>query len=109
MSPFLELYRYHPPSITSPLKRNTKIQVVEDHIENQQEVLKMLKDNLVMAQNRMKQQENQHRSEGEFEVGQCIFLRLQPYKQMSLKKKNKDTKLTSKYYTPTRFHKGSEV
>jgi hypothetical protein len=50
------LYGYHPPSITSPLKRNTKVQVVEEHIGNQQEVLKLLKDNLVMAQNRMKHQ-----------------------------------------------------
>jgi hypothetical protein len=58
MSPFLELYGYHPPSITSSLKGNTKVQAVEDHIGNQQEVLKLLNDNLVMAQNRMKQQED---------------------------------------------------
>jgi hypothetical protein len=37
-----------------------------------------------MAQNRMKQQINQHHSEREFEVGDWVFLRLQPYKQMSL-------------------------
>jgi hypothetical protein len=42
---------------------------VEDHIENQQEVLQILKDNLTMAQNRMKQQADQHRSEISFEVG----------------------------------------
>jgi transposase InsO family protein len=53
-SPFLALYGYDPPSITSPLKGNTKVQAVEDHIGNQQEVLKLLKDNLVMAQNMMK-------------------------------------------------------
>jgi hypothetical protein len=53
---------------------------MEDHIGNQQEVLKLLKDNLVMAQNRMKQQANQHHSEREFEVGDWVFLRLQPYK-----------------------------
>jgi hypothetical protein len=80
MSPFLALYGYHPPSITSPLKGNTKVQVVEDHIGNQQEVLKLLKDNLVMAQNRMKQQADQHHSEREFEVGDWVFMRLQPYK-----------------------------
>jgi hypothetical protein len=55
ISPFMSLYGYHPPSITLPLKGNTKVQAVEDHIGNQQEVLKVLKDNLVMAQNRMKQ------------------------------------------------------
>jgi hypothetical protein len=84
MSPFLALCGYHPPSITSPLKGITKVQVVEDHIGNQQEVLNLLKDNLVIAQNGMKQQADQHRNERQFEVGYWVFLRLQPYKQMSL-------------------------
>ena len=69
MSPFLALYGYHPPSITSPLKGNTKVNAVEDHIGDQQEVFKLFKNNLVMAQNGMKQQAYQHHSEREFEVG----------------------------------------
>jgi hypothetical protein len=73
---------------------------VEDHIENQQQVLQFLKNNLTMAQNRMKQQVDQHRSERSFEVGDWVFLRLQPYKQMSLKKTKKDNKLSPKYYGP---------
>lgn len=48
----------------------------------------------------MKQQADQHRSERSFEEGDWIFLRLQPYKQMSLKQLNKDNKLASKYYGP---------
>jgi hypothetical protein len=96
MSPFLALYGHHPPSITSPLKWNTKVQAVKEHIGNKQEVLKLLKDNLVMAQNRMKQQADQHHSE----VGDWVFLRIQPYKQISLKRQNKDNKLAPKYYGP---------
>ena len=80
MSPFLAVYGYHPPSITSPLKGNEKVHAMEEHIGHQQEVLKLLKENLVMAQNRMKQQADQHRSEREFEVGDWVFFRLQPYK-----------------------------
>jgi hypothetical protein len=80
MTPFMALYGYHPPSITSSLKEKSKVQAVEDHIENQQQVLQILKDNLTMAQNRMKQQADQHRSERIFEVGDWVFLRLQPYK-----------------------------
>jgi hypothetical protein len=100
MTPFMELYGYHPPSITSSLKEKSKVQAVEDHIENQQQVLQILKDNLTMAQNRMKQQADQHRSERSFEVGDWVFLRLQPYKQMSLKQAKKDNKLSPKYYGP---------
>jgi len=55
MIPFMALYGYHPPSITSYLRENSKVQIVEDHIKHQQQVLQVLKDNLTLAQNRMKQ------------------------------------------------------
>jgi len=42
-----------------------------------------------MAQNRMKQQADQHHCERNFEVGDW-FLRLQPYKQISMKQHKKD-------------------
>ena len=48
----------------------------------------------------MKQQADQHRSERIFEVGDWVFLRLQPYKQMSLKQAKKDNTLSPKYYGP---------
>ena len=81
MTPFMALYGYHPPSITSSLRENLKVQAVEDHIKHQQEVLQLLKDNLNLAQNRMKQQADQHHSERIFDVGDWVFLRLQPYKK----------------------------
>ena len=58
----MAFYGYHPPSITSSL-RDTKVQVVEYNMEHQQQVLQLLKDNLNLAQNRMKQQTDQHCSE----------------------------------------------
>ena len=72
------LYGYHPPFITSPLKGHSKVQEVEDHLQHQQEVLQILKDNLVTSQNRMKQQANQHRSERIFEEGDWVFLGCNP-------------------------------
>ena len=89
MSPFLALYGYHPPSITSSLKVSPRVQAVEDHLLHQQHVLLGLKENLAMAQNRMKQQVDQHRSERNFEVGDWVFLRLQPYKQISMKQQKR--------------------
>ena len=96
----MALYGYQPPSITSYLKENSKVQAVEHHIKHQQQVLQLLKDNLVLALNRMKQQADQHCSEISFNVGDWIFLWLQPYKQMSLKQAKKDNKLSPKYYGP---------
>jgi hypothetical protein len=73
---------------------------VEDHIENQQQVLQIFKDNLTMAQNHMKEHADQHHCERSFEVGDWVLLILQPYKQMSLKQAKKDHKLSPKYYGP---------
>ena len=58
----MALYGYHPPSITSSL-RDSKVQVMEDHMEHHQQVLELLKDNLNLAQNQMKQQADQHHCE----------------------------------------------
>lgn len=81
----MALYGYHRPSITSPLKENIKAQVVEDHIWNQWEVFKLLKENLVMAQNRRKQQVDQHQNKMKFELGDWVFVILQSYMQIYFK------------------------
>jgi hypothetical protein len=52
-----------------------------------------------MEQNRMKQQANQGRSERQFEEGDHVFLRLQPYNKNSLKAKHYQ-KLAPKFYGP---------
>jgi hypothetical protein len=52
-----------------------------------------------MAQNRMKQQADQGRSEHQFVEGDHVFLRLQPYKQTSLKAEQCQ-KLAPKFYGP---------
>ena len=71
----MALYGYHPPSITFSL-RDSKVQAVEYHMEHQQQVLQLLKDNLNLAQNQMKQQADQHHSKRSFNVGGWVFLRL---------------------------------
>ena len=55
MTPFMELYGYHPPSITSSLREISKAKAVENHIEHPQQVLQILKDNLIFAQNQIEQ------------------------------------------------------
>ena len=96
----MALYGFNIPSITSPLKGKEKVQEMENYIEHGQDFLKLLEDNLVTTQNRMKQLAYQHHGERKFEVGNWVFLRLQPYKQMSLKQQKKNNKLAPKYYGP---------
>jgi hypothetical protein len=52
-----------------------------------------------MAQNRMKQQADQGRSERQFAEGDHVFLRLQPYNQTSLKAEHCQ-KLAPKFHGP---------
>ena len=47
--------------------------------------MQVLKDNLTMAQNQMKKQADQHITKREFKVVDWVFVRLHPYKQLSLK------------------------
>jgi hypothetical protein len=56
------------------------VAALEDLLEHRQQVVGLLEHNLVAAQARMKQQANKHRSEREFEVGDWVFLMLQPFK-----------------------------
>ena len=99
MTPFQALYGYPPPSWKELATTQTKVASVKELLDESQKVVQILKENLVIARNRMKQQVDQHRTEREFEVGEWIFVRLQPYKQLSLKQQGKN-KLAPKYYGP---------
>ena len=50
-------------------------------------ILKVLKENLQAAQNQQKLYADRHKVERSFEVGDLVYLRLQPYRQCPLKKK----------------------
>jgi hypothetical protein len=55
-----------------------------------------------MTQNRQKISEDRQRIEHSFEVGYLVFLRLQPYRQSSLKKSGVE-KLKPRFYGPYRI------
>jgi len=55
MTPFMALYEYHTQSIRSYLRENSKVKEMEDNVKHQQQVLQLLKDNLTLAHNQMKQ------------------------------------------------------
>ena len=99
MTPFQALYSYEPPRWKEIFQGSTKVPTVKDQLEDNQPIMQTLKDNLTMAQNRMKQQANQHRTKREFELVDWVFVRLQPYKQLPLKQQGKN-KVAPKFYGP---------
>ena len=85
MTPFEAVYGQKPPSVLSYLLGTSKVQAVDQTLTVQEDILHTLKENLVMAQNRMKQQANQGHSKRHFVEGGQVFIRLQPYRKTSLK------------------------
>jgi hypothetical protein len=99
MTPFEAVYGQKPPSVLSYLPGVSKVQAIDQTLIVREAILCTLKENLVMAQNRMKKQADQGHSEHQFAEGDQVFLRLQPYKQNSLKPEHCQ-KLVPKFYGP---------
>ena len=76
MTPFEAVYGHKPPSVLSYLSGASKVQEVDLTLTAREAILHTLKENLVMAQNHMKQQADQGRSEHQFAEGDQVFLRL---------------------------------
>ncbi|XP_075660729.1 uncharacterized protein LOC142630594 [Castanea sativa] len=57
----------------------TQVVVVDQLLQNRQDLISLLKQNLVSAQARMKFQADLHRVEKSFNVGDWVYLKLQPY------------------------------
>ena len=66
MTPFEAVYGQKPPSVLSYLPGASKVQAVDLTLTDREAILRTLKENLVMAQNRMKKQVDQGRSECQF-------------------------------------------
>ena len=82
MTPFEAIYGKNPPSVLSYLLGVSKVREVDQTTTVREAILHTLKDNLVMAQNHMKQQEVQGHSEHHFAKGDHVFLRLQPLRKL---------------------------
>lgn len=72
---------------------------MKDLLEERQRIIQILKENLTSARNRMKHYAGLHMSEMVFEVGDYVFVRMQPFRntQHQLRKK---IKLSMKYFGP---------
>jgi hypothetical protein len=99
MSPFRALYGYDRPSFFETVFGDSRVLEAKDWIEESQRILKSVKENLQAAQNQQNTYEDRQRIERSFEVGDLVFLRLQPYRQSSLKRSEAE-KLKPRFYGP---------
>jgi len=67
-----------PPTISSFIPKTARLQSLEDELIDRDVAIQLLKDKLVKAQERMKKLADRRRTERELEVGDSVFLCLQP-------------------------------
>jgi hypothetical protein len=85
MTPFRALYGYDSLTCMEIALGDNRVPMARDWIQESQEILKELKDHLQMAQKQQKLYANKNRVERSFEIGDLVYLRLQPYRQSSIK------------------------
>ena len=102
MTPFQAVYGRPPPPLISYGDRKTANNSAEELLKERDLVISALKENLVVAQNRMKKQSDLHRRELKFKTRDEVYLKLKPYRQRSLAQKRSE-KLAPKFYGPYRI------
>ena len=99
MSPFEVVYGRPPPVLSTYEKGMARNEEVERELLARNEIIAKVKKELEKAQGRMKKYYDQGRRDVTFEPGEYVYLKLQPYRQKSLKKKF-NVKLSQRYYGP---------
>ena len=80
LTPFESLFGLPPPRLLDYILGTTKVNNVDVQLRTRQQLLALLKQNLVVAQERMKLNADKHRTEREFAKEDWVYLILLSYK-----------------------------
>lgn len=104
MTPFQALYGRQPPDLIDYRPGDTVVQEVDRRLTMRDEILRTLKLNLQIAWERMKRFTDEKRTEKEFDEGEWVCLRLHPFHQCSVARREFQ-KLSKKFFGPYRIVK----
>lgn len=98
-TPFKALYGYEAPVLAVRYTSVVEDRSVQDWLADRTEFSSLLKEQLARAQNRMKQLADKGRIHREFQIGEKVLLKLQPYAQQTVVNRP-CPKLAFKYFGP---------
>lgn len=98
-TPF-EIVYGQPPSLHIPyVAKDSRVEMVDRTLQAREKAIEMLKFNLKKAQDRMQSQADKNRSNREFKVLDWVYLKLQPYRDVTIRQ-GRQHKLSSKFFGP---------
>jgi len=98
-SPFEIVYGRPPPSISRFIPGETIVEAVAQDLMTRDEALSQLKFHLARAQEHMTKYANKHRKQSSIQVGDWVFLKIRPHRQVSMPTRL-HPKLSARYYGP---------
>ena len=97
MTPFETLDSFRPPRVLKYIPGTTKLEAVDMHLTNREQIVTLLKHNLMATWGKMRTEADKHRTKRELAVQNWVFHRLLPYRQRSLIAR-KNIKLFSRFF-----------
>jgi hypothetical protein len=99
LTPFEAIYGYPPPVLLSYVPGTIANLTVDNILQDRNSTINLLKEQLHKAQHRMKSQADKKRTKRVFQVGDWVYLRLQPYRHKTLAAR-KNLKLSPRFFGP---------
>jgi len=99
LTPFEAIYGYPPPALLSYVPGTTANLAVDNILTDRNSTINLLKEQLHKAQHHMKSQADKTRTKRVFQVGDWVYLRLQPYRHKTLAAR-KNLKLSPRFFGP---------
>lgn len=97
MSPFEMLYEYLPPFYIPYFPKDSLMAKVDIMLQTREATIQVLKHNLRKTQHRMKMLVDLKMTEHKFQIGDLVYIKLQPYQELKMHQGNQ--KFQSKYFS----------
>ncbi|CAM8888539.1 unnamed protein product [Rhodiola kirilowii] len=99
MTLFEAVYGRPPPTVLDYSPSTTKVAAVDSLLTSRTQLLATLKANIQRGKLRMKNQVDQHRTDKQFQIEDWVFLKLKPYRQLTVHRRA-GFKLAKRFYGP---------